>query len=82
MFVKIIIMKKTIFILSIIFTVAFTKNLIAQGTIVDVAISKKNFSTLVTALKSADLVEPSKEMALLRFLLQQTMHLLKLIPKP
>mgnify|MGYP001194068341 CR=1 FL=1 len=56
MFVKIIIMKKTIFILSIIFTVAFTKNLIAQGTIVDVAISNKNFSTLVTALKSADLV--------------------------
>ena len=49
-------MKKTIFILSIIFTVVFTKNLIAQGTIVDVAISNKNFSTLVTALKSADLV--------------------------
>ena len=56
MFVKSIIMKKTIFILSIIFTVVFTKNLIAQGTIVDVAISNKNFSTLVTALKSADLV--------------------------
>ena len=56
MFVKIIIMKKTIFMLSIIFTVVFTKNLIAQGTIVDVAISNKNFSTLVTALKSADLV--------------------------
>jgi len=49
-------MKKTIFILSIIFTVVFTKNLIAQGTIVDVAISNKNFSTLVTALKAADLV--------------------------
>ena len=42
--------------ISIIFTVVFTKNLIAQGTIVDVAISNKNFSTLVTALKSADLV--------------------------
>ena len=34
----------------------FTKSLIAQGTIVDVAIGNKNFSTLVTALKSADLV--------------------------
>ena len=56
MFVKIIIMKKTIFILSIISSVLFTNGLIAQGTIVDVAISNKNFSTLVTALKSADLV--------------------------
>ena len=49
-------MKKTIFILSVIFSMIFTKSLIAQGTIVDVAIGNKNFSTLVTALKSADLV--------------------------
>ena len=49
-------MKKTIFILSVIFSMIFTKSLIAQGTIVDVAIGNKNFSTLVTALKSANLV--------------------------
>jgi uncharacterized surface protein with fasciclin (FAS1) repeats len=49
-------MKKTIFILSVIFSVTFTESLIAQGTIVDVAIGNKDFSTLVTALKSADLV--------------------------
>ena len=49
-------MKKTIFILSIILSIISTKSLIAQGTIVDVAVSNKNFSTLVTALKSADLV--------------------------
>ena len=49
-------MKKTIFILSVIFSTIFTKSLIAQGTIVDVAIGNKNFSTLVTALKSANLV--------------------------
>jgi uncharacterized surface protein with fasciclin (FAS1) repeats len=49
-------MKKTIFTLSIILSIISTKSLIAQGTIVDVAVSNKNFSTLVTALKSADLV--------------------------
>ena len=49
-------MKKTIFILSVIFSTIFTKSLVAQGTIVDVAIGNKNFSTLVTALKSANLV--------------------------
>jgi len=36
--------------------VAFPKNLTAQGTIVDVAVNNKDFSTLVTALKAADLV--------------------------
>jgi len=58
MFVKIKIMKKTIFILSVTLSLLLisTKSLVAQGTIVDVAISNKNFSTLVTALKSADLV--------------------------
>jgi len=49
-------MKKLVFILSIILSVAFPKNVIAQGTIVDVAVNNKDFSTLVTALKAADLV--------------------------
>ena len=49
-------MKKTIFILSVILSISSTKVLIAQNTIVDVAVGNKNFSTLVTALKSADLV--------------------------
>ena len=49
-------MKKITFILSLVFSLIFTKSLIAQGTIVDIAIGNKNFSTLVTALKSADLV--------------------------
>ena len=49
-------MKKTIFILSIILFATSTRDLIAQGTIVDAAVANKNFSTLVTALKSADLV--------------------------
>jgi len=49
-------MKKSILILSIILSVTFLNGLVAQRTIVDVAISNKNFSTLVTALKSADLV--------------------------
>ena len=37
-------------------SVAFPKNVTAQGTIVDVAVNNKDFSTLVTALKAADLV--------------------------
>lgn len=49
-------MKKLVFILTIILSVAFPKNVIAQGTIVDVAVNNKDFSTLVTALKAADLV--------------------------
>ena len=49
-------MKKITFILSLVFSLIFTKSLIAQGTIVAIAIGNKNFSTLVTALKSADLV--------------------------
>ena len=49
-------MKKYIFTLSTFLFVSLTNNLTAQGTIVDVAIGNKNFSTLVTALKSADLV--------------------------
>ena len=49
-------MKKLVFILTIILSVAFPKNITAQGTIVDVAVNNKDFSTLVTALKAADLV--------------------------
>jgi len=49
-------MKKLVFILTIILSVAFPKNVTAQGTIVDVAVNNKDFSTLVTALKAADLV--------------------------
>ncbi|MBL30327.1 MAG: beta-Ig-H3/fasciclin [Flavobacteriaceae bacterium] len=49
-------MKKLVLIYSIILSIAFSKNTNAQGTIVDVAVGNKNFSTLVTALKAADLV--------------------------
>ena len=58
-------MKKLTIIFTIILSV-FSKNVMAQGehpsnktasnTIVDVAVSNKDFSTLVTALKAADLV--------------------------
>ena len=49
-------MKKIILILSIILSSISTNVSYAQETIVDVAVGNKNFSTLVTALKSADLV--------------------------
>ena len=49
-------MKKLVLIYSIILSIAFSKNTNAQGTIVDVAVGNKNFSTLVTALKAAYLV--------------------------
>ena len=49
-------MKKLVLIFTIIASVVFSKNINAQGTIVDVAVGNKDFSTLVTALKSADLV--------------------------
>ena len=49
-------MKKLVLIYSIILSVAFSKNTNAQGTIVDVAVGNKNFSTLVSALKAAALV--------------------------
>ena len=49
-------MKKITLILSIILSVISTNVSYAQETIVDVAVGNKNFSTLVTALKSADLV--------------------------
>jgi uncharacterized surface protein with fasciclin (FAS1) repeats len=50
-------MKKLAFILTIAVTMSFSTNVIAQKTIVDVAIENKDFSTLVTALKAAELVE-------------------------
>lgn len=49
-------MKKLALILTITMTLALSKNATAQGTIVDVAVGNENFSTLVTALKAADLV--------------------------
>jgi uncharacterized surface protein with fasciclin (FAS1) repeats len=51
-------MKKLIFTLTIVFSIIMSNNVSAQGTIVDVAVGNKNFSTLVSALKAADLVKP------------------------
>ena len=50
------IMKKLIIALTLISSVAFSGNVSAQGTIVDVAVGNEDFSTLVAALKAADLV--------------------------
>ena len=49
-------MKKLILILTIATTVAFSQTAVAQGTIVDVAVGNEDFSTLVTAVKAAELV--------------------------
>lgn len=49
-------MKKLAFILTMTLSLAFSKNTLAQGTIVDVAVGNENFSTLVTALTAAELV--------------------------
>ena len=49
-------MKKLVLILTVAVTVAFSQSTTAQGTIVDVAVGNEDFSTLVTALKAADLV--------------------------
>ena len=49
-------MKKLVIILTIAMTLVISKNVVAQGTIVDVAVGNEDFSTLVTALKAADLV--------------------------
>lgn len=49
-------MKKLAFILTITMTLALSNNATAQETIVDVAAGDDDFSTLVTALKAADLV--------------------------
>ena len=50
------IMKKLALILTITLSVWASQNINAQGTIVEVAVGNENFSTLVTALKAADLV--------------------------
>jgi uncharacterized surface protein with fasciclin (FAS1) repeats len=49
-------MKKLVFILTTFVALTVTQQATAQKTIVDVAVSNENFSTLVTALKAADLV--------------------------
>ncbi|WP_299113012.1 fasciclin domain-containing protein [uncultured Winogradskyella sp.] len=49
-------MKKLVFVLTTLVALAFSQMATAQKTIVDVAVSNENFSTLVTALKAADLV--------------------------
>jgi uncharacterized surface protein with fasciclin (FAS1) repeats len=49
-------MKKLVLILTITMSVAFSKNVTAQETIVEIAIGNEDFSTLVTALKAAELV--------------------------
>ena len=49
-------MKKTIFIITSILFMTFSANVVAQNTVVDIAVGNEDFSTLVSALKAADLV--------------------------
>jgi len=49
-------MKKLVFVLTTVVALAFSQTSKAQGTIVDAAVGNENFSTLVAALKAADLV--------------------------
>jgi len=49
-------MKKLIFIFTTVVALTLSQNVTAQKTIVDVAVGNEDFSTLVTALKAADLV--------------------------
>lgn len=49
-------MKKIVFTLTMIISLAWSQQTIAQKTIVDVAVGNEDFSTLVAALKAADLV--------------------------
>lgn len=49
-------MKKLVFTLTVISSLVFSQMATAQKTIVDIAVSNDNFTTLVTALKAADLV--------------------------
>ena len=53
---KKIIVKKSIFIITTVLFITFSGNVVAQDTVVDVAVGNEDFSTLVTALKAADLV--------------------------
>ncbi|WP_439153203.1 fasciclin domain-containing protein [Winogradskyella sp.] len=50
-------MKKLVFILTTFVALTASQTATAQKTIVDAAVSNENFSTLVAALKAADLVE-------------------------
>ena len=49
-------MKKSIYIIITVLFMTFSRNVVAQDTVVDVAVGNEDFSTLVTALKAADLV--------------------------
>ncbi len=49
-------MKKLVFILTTVLVFSAAQNITAQKSIVDIAVGNENFSTLVTALKAADLV--------------------------
>lgn len=49
-------MKKVLFVFATVTAMAFSQFTIAQKNIVEVAVGNENFSTLVTALKAADLV--------------------------
>ena len=49
-------MKKSIFIITTVLFMIFSGNVVAQETVVDIAVGNEDFSTLVTALKAADLV--------------------------
>lgn len=50
-------MKKIVFVLTTVVAMTFTTVATAQKTVVDVAAGNKDFSTLVTAVKAADLAE-------------------------
>lgn len=50
-------MKKLVLVFTTIVALVSSQKTVAQETIVDAAVSNENFSTLVTALKAADLVE-------------------------
>ena len=50
-------MKKLVFVFTTLVALSVSQMATAQKTIVDAAVSNENFSTLVTALKAADLVE-------------------------
>ena len=49
-------MKKFNSILMLLLCLVISNKTLAQGTIVDVAVGNENFSTLVAAIKAADLV--------------------------
>jgi uncharacterized surface protein with fasciclin (FAS1) repeats len=54
-------MKKIILVLSILMSLTFSENVMAQKTVVDLAVGNENFTTLVTALTAADLVGALQE---------------------